>query len=97
MVILFVNFSRLCDFYVGLSGMFQVSPPHSTGVGSDMTKEQQEDLFIEWGPYDPRGQRSMIDKYSTHISKEDCSKSRFLDFFKDKPGVEGYWEKTGLA
>lgn len=62
-----------------------------------MTKEQQEDLFIEWGLYEPRAQRSMIDEYITLTTKADCSKGRFLDFLKDRLDIEGYWEKTGLA
>lgn len=62
-----------------------------------MTKEQQKDLYIEWGLYEPREQLSMIDEYITHTSKGDCSKSRFLDFLKEKLEIEGYWKKVGLA
>lgn len=62
-----------------------------------MTKEQQEDLFIEWGLYEPSAQLSMIDEYIFLTGEGDCSKSRFLDFLKDKLGIEGYWEKIGLV
>ena len=62
-----------------------------------MTKEQREDLFIQWGLYEPRAQRSMIDEYIILVCKADCSKARFLEFLKDKLEIDGYWEKVGLA
>jgi hypothetical protein len=62
-----------------------------------MTKEQQEDLLVEWGLYEPRAQQVIIDEYNFHIGKGDCKYGSFLDFLKDRLEIQGYWEKTGLA
>ena len=62
-----------------------------------MTKEQQEDLLVEWGLYEPRAQQAIIVEYNFRIGKGDCSYGNFLDFLKDRLEIQGYWEKTGLA
>ena len=61
-----------------------------------MTRAQEKDLFIEWGPYEPQEQKKMIEEYLS-ISNENCSRERFLNFLKDKLQIDGYWKKVGLA
>ncbi len=61
-----------------------------------MTETQQEDLFIEWGLYEPLEQKKMIDEYH-RISAGNCSRDSFLGFLKDKLEIEGYWKQVGLA
>jgi hypothetical protein len=36
-----------------------------------MTKEQQEDLLVEWGLYEPRAQQAIIVEYNFRIGKGD--------------------------
>ena len=62
-----------------------------------MTKEQQEDLLIEWSLYEPRAQKAIIDEYNFCIGKGDRRYNNFLDFLKDKLEIQGYWEGIGLA
>ena len=38
---------------------------------NDMTKEQQEDLLVEWGLYEPRAQQAIIVEYNFRIGKGD--------------------------
>jgi len=61
-----------------------------------MTNAQREDLFIEWGLYEPREQRLMIEEY-LRFSQGNGNKDMFLGFLKDRLQIEGYWKKKGLT
>lgn len=54
-----------------------------------MTEAQQEDLFVEWGLYEPYEQKMMIEEYLS-ASEGNCSENSFLNFLKDKLDIEGY-------
>jgi hypothetical protein len=42
-----------------------------------MAKEQQEDLLIEWGLYEPRAQQSMIYEYNFLTGDRDRATATF--------------------
>ncbi len=61
-----------------------------------MTKEQIEDLFIEWDLYEPKKQEAIVAEYRALKNGEYC-KASLLEFLKDKLEIEGYWVKVGLT
>jgi hypothetical protein len=61
-----------------------------------MTPEQEKDLFVEWGLYEPRAKRAMIEEY-IFTSEGELSREAFLEYLKVKLEIEGYWQKVGLA
>ncbi len=61
-----------------------------------MTKEQIEDLFIEWDLCEPKKQEAIVEEYRS-LNNGDYCKASFLDFLRDKIEIEGYWVKVGLA
>jgi hypothetical protein len=61
-----------------------------------MTKEQEKDLFIEWGLYEPRAKRAMIEEYII-ASEWQLNRETFLHFLKLKLEIEGYWQRVDLV
>ena len=61
-----------------------------------MTREQYEDLFVEWDLYEPKAQEEIIAEYQKLKNGNYC-KSSLFDFLKDKLEIEGYWKNVGLA
>ncbi len=62
----------------------------------NMTKEQIEDLFIEWDLYEPKKQETIVAEYRA-LNTGDYCKTSFFEFLRDKLEIEGYWAKVGLA
>jgi hypothetical protein len=61
-----------------------------------MNKAQQEDLFIEWSPYEDLTRKTMVNEYQ-ELRKSRSFEGTVLDFLKEKLEIEGYWEMVGLA
>lgn len=61
-----------------------------------MTDKLQEDLFIEWELYKDLTHKAIVNEYHEFRKTENCNVN-FLDFHKEKLGIEGYWKKIGLV
>ncbi len=60
-----------------------------------MTKEQKEDLLIEWSLYEDLARKAMVNEYKQLRRAKNCEDT-FSDFLKRKLEIEGYWKKVGL-
>lgn len=59
-----------------------------------MTKEQREDLFIEWDLYGPDKKKKIITQYFANGGAH-CQKS-WETYLKGELEIEGYWKAVGL-
>jgi hypothetical protein len=59
-----------------------------------MTKEQREDLYIEWSLYEPR--RQMKNIAECFVNDGAYCQENWLTYLRDKLEIEGYWKAVGL-
>ncbi len=63
---------------------------------SEMTKEQIEDLLIEWNLYSKSQQEPILQEFLS-LYQESYSQKDFLRFLRDKLQIDGYWKKIGMS
>lgn len=61
-----------------------------------LSKEQREDLLIEWNLYSSNQQKTILDEFHK-LHNGDYTQDDFLQFLRDKLEIDGYWEKSGIA
>lgn len=61
-----------------------------------LSKEQKEDLLIEWNLYSTRQQEPILAEFKK-LHKGDFTQEDFLHFLRGKLEIDGYWKKAGLA
>lgn len=62
----------------------------------EMTKEQIEDLLIEWNLYSKSQQEPILQEF-LNVYQESYSQKDFLMFLRDKLQIDGYWKKIGIS
>lgn len=60
-----------------------------------MTKEQDDDLMIEWCLYGPQQQKEIFEEYRAGGGNP-SSKEDFRKFLRDRLNIEGYWKSIGI-
>lgn len=60
-----------------------------------MTKEQQEDLMIEWSLSGPTQQKTIYAEFKASGGNP-ASKKDFHEFLKDRLEIQGYWKSVDL-
>lgn len=61
-----------------------------------MSKEQKEDLLIEWNLYTTSQREPILEEFRK-LHKGDYTHEDFLQFLRTKLEIDGYWKKAGLA
>lgn len=65
-------------------------------MSKKLTKEQREDLLIEWNLYSESQQKPILEEFQK-LHKGDYTHNDFLQFLREKLEIDGYWKKTGIA
>ena len=60
-----------------------------------MTKEQQDDLMVEWSLYGPTKQKAITAEFLVTCDGA-YSQEDWLDFLKEKLNIESYRKTVGL-